>query len=101
MPNIREEKAMKIIDAIQEKDIKILRVLYNKWKETHQGRLSYDAEAYDAVSIYQATGLTKDQFRSHLENLEHIEFLSYDGTQVKLLPSGINYCLGQFDNMRH
>jgi hypothetical protein len=92
---------MKIIDAIQEKDIRILRVLYGKWKQTHEGRLAYDAEAYDAVSIYQAAGLPKDQFQSHLKNLQNIEFLAYDGDMVKLLPSGINYCLGQFDNMKH
>jgi hypothetical protein len=92
---------MKTIDAIQDKDLKILKVLFNKWKQTHQGRLSFDAQAYDAVSIYQAVGISKDQFTSHLKNLERIEFVAWDNDRVKLLPSGINYCLGQFDNMRH
>ncbi len=92
---------MKVIDAIQDKDIKILKVLFNKWKETHQGRLSFDAEQYDGVSIYQAAGLSKDQFGSHLKNLERIEFVSWENGSVRLLPSGINYCLGQFDHMRH
>jgi DNA-binding IclR family transcriptional regulator len=92
---------MKIIDAIQEKDIRILRVLYDKWNETHVGKLSYDSQTYDYASIYQATGLTKEQFHSHLKNLQSIEFLSFDEEEVKLLPSGINYCLGQFDDMRH
>lgn len=92
---------MKTVDRIQDKDLKILKVLFDKWKQTHQGRLSYDAESHDAVDIYNAVGITKDQFRSHTENLERIEFLSLDEGRVKLLPSGINYCLGQFDNMRH
>jgi hypothetical protein len=96
-----KEHTMKIIDAIQEKDLKILKVLFDKWKETHQGRLSFDAQAYDAVSIYQAIGITKDQFASHLKNLERIEFVAWEDGRIKLLPSGINYCLGQFDNMRH
>ena len=92
---------MKVIDAIQDKDLKILKVLFDKWKQTHQGALSVDAQAYDAVSIYQAAGLTKDQFGSRLKNLELIDFISWEDGRVKLLPSGINYCLGQFDNMRH
>jgi len=92
---------MKTVDRIQDKDLKILRVLFDKWKQTHQGRLSFDAESYDAVDIYKAVGISKDQFRSHTENLERIDFISLEEGRVKLLPSGINYCLGQFDHMRH
>jgi hypothetical protein len=92
---------MKIVDRIQDKDLIILKVLFDKWKETHQGKLAYDAEFYEDASIQYATKIPKDSFRSHLENLERIDFVSLENDQVKLLPSGINYCLGQFDKMRH
>ena len=91
---------MKIIDAIQEKDLIILKVLFDKWKETHQGKLSFDAESYEESSIQYISKIPKDSFYSHLENLERIDFVALEHGQVKLLPSGINYCLGQFDKMR-
>ena len=92
---------MKIVDAIQDQDLRILKALFDKWKETHKGRLSFDAEFADDNTIQYVTKIPKDSFYSHLENLEHIDFVALEHGQVKLLPSGINYCLGQFDKMRH
>ncbi len=92
---------MKIVDRIQERDLTILKILFDKWKEMHQGKLSFDAQAYEASSIQYATKIPKESFESHLENLKRIDFVELEKGQVKLLPSGINYCLGQFDKMRH
>lgn len=92
---------MKIVDKIQDPDIKIIKALYDKWKKTSDGNLTYEAESYDLQSIVNDTGMAEKQLKSHLGNLASFDFVEYDNDMVKLLPSGINFALGYYDKMIH
>lgn len=90
---------MKIVDKIQEPDLKIIRTLYNNWKETNKGDLSFDTDSYSLQSVLNGTGLPENEVKPHLKNLEDFAFIKFDGKMVKLLPSGIKYAQGQFDKI--
>lgn len=88
---------MKIVDKIQEPDLKIIGVLYNNWKETNKGDLSFDADSCSLQSVVNGAGLPEDEVKPHLKSLQDFDFINFDGERVKLLPSGIKYAQGQFD----
>ena len=48
---------MHIVDKIQEPDLKIIRALYNDWKETNKGNLSFDADSCSLQSVVKGAGL--------------------------------------------
>lgn len=88
---------MNIVDRIQEPDLKVIRALYNNWKETNKGDLSFDTDICSLQSVVNGSGLSENEAKSHLENLQGLDFVQLDGVRVKLLPSGIKYAQGQFD----
>ncbi len=88
---------MNIVDKIQEPDLKIIRTLYNNWKETSKGDLSFDADSCSLQSVVNGSGLSENEVISHLESLQGFDFVKIDRERVKLLPSGIKYAQGQFD----
>jgi len=90
---------MKVIDKIQQKDLKIIRALYNDWKKTNSGNVSFDAESCSLQHVISASGLSEKEVTDHLRNLQGFDFVEFDGDRVKLLPSGIKYARGQFDNI--
>ena len=90
---------MKVIDKIQEPDLKIIRALYNDWKGANQGTLNFDADSCSLQSVVNAAGLPENEAKAHLANLQGFDFVEVDGDRVKLLPSGIKYARGQFDNI--
>ncbi len=87
---------MKIVDKIQEPDLKIIRTLYINWKESDKGNLSFDADSCSLQSVVNGAGLPENEVKSHLKSLQDFEFVNYDGNGVKILPSGINYAQGHF-----
>ena len=91
--------AMHIVDKIQEPDLKIIRALYNDWKETNKGNLSFDADSCSLQSVVKGAGLPENEVKSHLESLQGFAFVKLEGERVKLLPSGIKYAQGQFDKI--
>ena len=91
--------AMKVTDKIQEQDIKIIRALYNEWKKTNSGNVSFDAESCSLQHVISASGLSENEAIDRLRNLQGFDFVEFDGDGVKLLPSGIKYARGQFDNI--
>ncbi len=88
---------MKVIDKIQEQDIKLIRALYNEWKAANNGNLSFDAESMSLQSVINASGLPENEAVDRLRNLQGFDFVEFDGEKVKLLPSGIKYARGRFD----
>ena len=90
---------MKVIDKIQEPDIKIIRDLYNNWKQANQDSLNFEAETCSQQSVVNAAGLPEKETEAHLRSLQGFDFIEFDGDRVKLLPSGIKYARGQFDNI--
>lgn len=92
---------MRTVDRLHESDLKIIKVLYDNWKQDKGGELKFDAQSCDINMILNEAGMTKPQAGPHLKNLQDFEFIEYDKDQVKILPSGINYALGQFDKMIH
>mgnify|MGYP000879554239 CR=1 FL=1 len=90
---------MKITDKIQEQDLKIIRALYNDWKAANNGNLNFDADSCSLQSVISASGLPENEAIDHLRNLQGFDFVEFDGDRVKLLPSGIKYARGQFDNI--
>jgi hypothetical protein len=92
---------MRTTDRLQEPDIRIVRALYDDWKRSKNGQLSFDAESRDIQDVLTEIRMTKNQAGPHLKNLQDFEFIEYDKDSVKLLPSGINYALGRFDKMIH
>ncbi len=88
---------MNIVDRIQEPDLKVIQALYNNWKETKKGDLSFDTDSCSLQSVVNGSGLSENEAKSHLENLQGLDFVQLDGARVKLLPSGIKYAQGQFD----
>lgn len=92
---------MKTVDRIQEKELKIVKVLFDNWKKEKNGELNFNAESCNIHTVLNEAGMTKPQAGPHLKNLQDFDFIEYDKDDVKLLPSGINYALGQFDKMIH
>lgn len=92
---------MKLVDKIQDIDAKIIKVLYDEWKKTSDGNLTYESESYNLQTLLKDTGMTENQLRSHLGNLADFDFVEFDKDKVKLLPSGINFALGYYDKMIH
>ncbi len=92
---------MKTTDRLKEQDIKIVKALYDEWKRSKGGELKFDAESRVIEDVLAETGMTKNQAGPHLKNLQDFDFIEYDKDQIKLLPSGINYALGRFDNSIH
>lgn len=92
---------MRTTDRLQEPDIRIVRELYDDWKRSKNGQLSFDAESRNIQDVLANIGMTKNQAGPHLKNLHNFDFIEYDKDNVKLLPSGINYALGLFDKMIH
>jgi len=90
---------MKVIDRIQQKDLKIIRALYNEWKKANSGSLSFDADCCSLQSVISASGLSENEAIDRLRNLQGFDFVEFDGDRVKQLPSGIKYARGQFDNV--
>ncbi len=90
---------MHIVDQIQEPDLKIIRTLYNNWKETGKGGLSFDADSCSLQSVVKGADLPESEVKSHLESLQDFAFVEFGGDRVKLLPSGIKYAQGQFDKV--
>jgi hypothetical protein len=90
---------MKVIDKIQQPDLKLIRVLYNGWKEENRSALDFEAESCSLQSVVSAAGLPLSEAKAHLESLRGFDFVEFDGDRVKLLPSGIKYARGQFDNI--
>lgn len=90
---------MKVIDKIQQKDLKIIRALYIDWKKANNGNVSFDAESCSLQHVISASGLSEKEVTDHLRNLQGFDFVEFDGDRVKLLPSGIKYARGQFDNI--
>ena len=90
---------MNIVDKIQEPDLKIIRTLYNNWKEANEGNLSFDADICSLQFVVNGAGLPENEVKSHLESLQGFDFVKFDGEGVKLLPSGIKYAQGQFDKI--
>lgn len=90
---------MKVTDKIQEQDLKIIRALYNEWKEANKATANFDAESLSLQSVLSASGLSENEAIDHLKNLQGFDFIEFDGDRVKLLPSGIKYARGQFDNI--
>ena len=91
---------MKVTDKIQEKDIKLIGALYNDWKAANNGKVSFDAESCSLQSVISASGLPENEAIDRLRNLQGFDFVEFDGDRVKLLPSGIKYARGQFENVR-
>lgn len=92
-------RTMNIIDKIKEPDLKIIGALYNNWKESNKGDLNFDADSCSLQSVVSAAGLTENEVKPHLQSLQGFDFVEFDGDRVKLLPSGIKYARGQFDNI--
>jgi len=90
---------MKVIDKIQQQDLKIIRALYNDWKAANSGNLNFEAESCSLQSVISASGLSENEAIDRLRNLQGFDFVEFDGDRVKLLPSGIKYARGQFDNV--
>jgi hypothetical protein len=90
---------MKVTDKIQEQDLKIIRALYDDWKAASNGNLSFDAESCSLQTVISASGLPENEAIDRLRNLQGFDFIGFDGDRVKLLPSGIKYARGQFDNI--
>ena len=91
---------MEIVDKIKDSDLKIIKALYDKWKTTHQGVRTYDAQSCDITQLASETGLTENETRTHIGNLSSFDFVAQSQDQVKLMPSGIKYALGHFDNVK-
>jgi len=90
---------MKVTDKIQQKDLKIIRALYNEWKKSNSGTANFNADSCSLQSVISASGLSENEAIDHLRNLQGFDFVEFDGDRVKLLPSGIKYARGQFDNV--
>jgi len=90
---------MKVTDKIQDQDLRLIRALYNDWKEANNGKVSFDADSCSLQSVISASGLPANEAIDRLRNLQGFDFVELDGDKVKLLPSGIKYARGQFDNI--
>lgn len=101
VPRLISERCgtMNIVDKIREPDLKIIRALYNNWKETSKGDLSFDTDSCSLQSVVNGAGLPENEVKPHLESLQGFDFVKFDGERVKLLSSGINYAQGQFDKI--
>jgi hypothetical protein len=49
--------------------------------------------------VISASGLLENEAIDRLRNLQGFDFVEFNGNRVKLLPSGIKYARGQFDNV--
>jgi hypothetical protein len=85
-------------DKLKNEDLKIIKVLYDDWKKTNPD--GFQAESINLNKILNDTGMSKEQANSIFNNLQDFDFISRDGDEIKLLPSGIKYSLGQFDNLQ-
>lgn len=90
---------MRIADKIQDVELKIIRELYNAWKNKNQNEVNFDADPCGLQSVLSRAGLSTNQARPHLESLQAFDFIEFDANKIKLLPSGIKYARGQFDNI--
>ncbi len=92
-------KTMRIADKIQDAELKIIRELYNAWKNKNRDTVNFDADSCGLQSVLSRAGLSTNQARTHLESLQAFDFIEFDENNIKLLPSGIKYARGQFDNI--
>ncbi len=91
---------MKIVDKIQQPDLQIIKALYDKWKQTNKDRITFDAQSYNLQSFLSEIGMSQETAKHHLDNLQSFDFVTWDKDEIKLLPSGIKYSLGQFDHLQ-
>ena len=91
---------MKVMDKIKQADLIIIKALYDKWKPAHQNVRSYDAESCSLQILAKEINLPAEEMIDHLQSLSGFDFVELDQDQVKLLPSGIKYALGHFDDIK-
>lgn len=95
----RKVKLMNNDDRLQENDLKIIKVLYDQWKRTNFGQ-SFQAESSNVDLVLEEAGMSWEQACPVLNNLQDFDFIAWDGNDIKILPSGIKYSLGQFDHLQ-
>jgi hypothetical protein len=87
------------MDKLQEPDLKIIKALYDNWKTTNKNELSFNAPSCSLQNVLKQAGISDSAGQSHLESLQAFDFIEFDEDNIKLLPSGIKYARGQFDNI--
>lgn len=87
---------MRIEDRIQDTELKLIKALYEHGKEKST-EVTYDAPSFNLYAILDELRMSENEARPALKNLVDFDFLEWDKDSVKLLPSGIKYSIGQFE----